>query len=258
MTDPLRWLTTVRASHDRLAATAQALAPSDLGRRSYCREWSLADVLSHLGSQAEIFSLFVDAGLEGREPPSQEAFQPIWDTWNARSPEGQVAESVAANEALVARLESLGPEALAGFRLALFGMDLDAAGLLRMRLSEHAVHAWDVAVALDPGARIAPDAVELLLGGLPEMAGRVGRPSASSTTVAVTTTDPVIRFNLVTGGVRLEPIGDEPVGEHAAASIELPAEALVRLVYGRLQGTDAIRVEGGIGPEQLQAVFPGF
>ena len=44
-----------------------------------------------------------------------------------------------------------------------------------MRLSEHAVHTWDVAVSLDPAAEVAPDAVELLLVQLPMLAGWTGK-----------------------------------------------------------------------------------
>lgn len=259
--DPGPWLAAVRRSHDRLGAQVRALDVSDLGRPSYCGEWSIAQVLSHLGSQAEIFSLFVDAGLAGSDAPSQDAFGPIWDAWNARPTEAQAADSLAANEALVARLEGLDPDALAVFRLDLFGMDLDAAGLLRMRLSEHAVHAWDVAVALDPAARVAPDAVELLVDGLPELAQRVGKPAARPAVIAVATVDPSRRFTLTTGGVHLDPDGDEPVGRQVDGSIELAAEVLLRLVYGRLQeaDTDTVRVRAeGTGLGDLRAVFPGF
>jgi uncharacterized protein (TIGR03083 family) len=179
-TDPGPWLASVRRSHDRLTAEVVSLGASDLERPSYCSEWSIAQALSHLGSQAEIVSLFVEAGLTGGDAPTREAFEPIWAAWNARTPEAQASDSLATNEALVARLEGLDPEALATFRLNLFGMDLDAAGLLRMRLSEHAVRVWDVAAALDSAARIAPDAVELLVEDLSETAARAGTSAGRS------------------------------------------------------------------------------
>ncbi len=256
VTDPGPWLRSVRRSHDRLTRLALALEPSQLGRRSYCTEWSVAHVLSHLGSQAEIFDLFVDAGLRGADPPEQSAFGPIWDSWNNRSPEDQAADSASANEQLVGRLESLGSD-LASFRLTVFGMDLDAAGLLRMRLSEHAVHTWDVAVAFDAGALVAPDAVELLVDGLPEMAARVGKPAPEPAAITVRTSDPDRRFVLQTDGVRLDP--DTETG--GDASLGLPAEALLRLVYGRLD--DRTLLSGtidapGVSLEALRAVFPGF
>lgn len=258
VTDPMPWVRAVRASHDRLAGIVATLDSAALRKRSYDKEWSIADVLSHLGSGAEIFELSVNAGLGG-EPPGQEDNERIWDTWNARSPEEQAAQSVAANEALVSRVESLTPDQLAAFRVAIFGgMIMDAAGLLRMRLSEHAVHTWDIAVALDPAARVSQDAVTLLIGGLPQMMRWMAKKAADPRVIAVTTTNPEGTYTLDTGGVTLTPgSGDVP----AAAFIELPAEALLRLVYGRLGEPEVasgeVRLSGVTLPE-LQAVFPGF
>jgi uncharacterized protein (TIGR03083 family) len=236
------------------------LSPAELGARSYSSEWTIADVLSHLGSQAEIFSLFVDAGLGGGDAPDQSAFQPVWDSWNSRAPGDQAAESVIANERLVSRLEILEEDALRSFRLDMFGMSLDAAGLLRMRLSEHAVHAWDIAVALDPAAVIAPDAVDLLIDGLPEMAARVGKPAPEPATVTVTTSDPDRRFALQTDGVTLESQAGT-ADERGDAWIALPAEALIRLVYGRLDGTHRgaeLVTASTVSLDQLRSLFPGF
>lgn len=50
-------------------AAGRLLGVGDLQRRSYAPDWSIAQVLSYLGSQAEIFGLFLDAGLSGEDPP---------------------------------------------------------------------------------------------------------------------------------------------------------------------------------------------
>ena len=137
---PSPWVTTLRRSHDQVVRRTVDLDATGLTQPSYDSEWTIAEVLSHLGSQAEIFSLLVDAGLTGGDAPGPEAFGPIWDVWNARSPEEQRSESRVANESLLRRLEGLEPEELEAFRLAAFGIEIDADWLLRMRLSEHAVH----------------------------------------------------------------------------------------------------------------------
>jgi uncharacterized protein (TIGR03083 family) len=258
---PAPWLTTLRRSHDRVVRRTADLDVTGLTQPSYDSEWTIADVLSHLGSQAEIFGLLVEAGLTGGDAPGPEAFGPIWDVWNARSPEEQRSESTTANEALLHRLEGLEPGELEAFRLAAFGTEVDAAGLLRMRLSEHAVHAWDIEVVFQPDSPVAADAVELLVDGLPEMAARSGKPSAQPATIEVVTTQPDRRFGLVTGGVRLEPVSDGSTAESISGSVHLTGEALVRLVYGRLddehlgsEGVEAI----GITLDELRAIFPGF
>ena len=259
MTDPAPYVRALRASHDRLAGIAGSLDADDLRKQSYAKEWSIADVLSHLGSGAEIFELFVNAGVGTGELPGQEDMQRIWGTWNARSPEEQAARSIAANEALVSRFESLTPVQLDALQVTMFGgMVTDAAGLLRMRLSEHAVHSWDVAVAVDPAARISQDAVELLAGGLPQLMQWAGKKAADPAVIAVTTTSPDGAYTLDTGGVTLTPGSLET---SASASLELTSEALLRLVYGRVDestvASGELRAKNVTLPE-LQAVFPGF
>ena len=256
MNDAIQARQAVRASQDRLATLVDELDEADLVRPSYDDGWTVADVLSHLGSQAEIFLLFVDAGLSGTEAPTSEAFGPIWDTWNSKAPVDQVADSIAVNEAFVRRLEALDDEQLGTFSLSLFGMDLDAAGLLRMRLSEHAIHSWDVAVAFDEGATIPLDAAEILVDALGATVERVGQPTEVPLHVAVATSAPALSLVLETEGVRLTP-GD---ASGTGSRIEIAAEALIRLVYGRLDddhlGHPAV-VTQGIELDVLRQVFPG-
>src|SRR5450759_5398690 len=172
-TDPHRWIAAVRLSHDRLASLVKPLTPEQLRGPSY-HDWSIAEVVGHLGSGAESFMGWIDAAIERKDPPGPEAMQPIWDAWNARSPEDKVRDGLAYDERVVQRFESLTGEELARRHLSLFGMELDAAGLARVRLSEHAVHSWDIAVALDPSAQVFPEAVDLLIDTLGFLAGRIG------------------------------------------------------------------------------------
>ena len=162
-----------------LQASVEPLDPGQLEQRSYASEWSIAQVLSHLGSQAEIFGLFLDAGLSGQDPPGPDAFRPIWDTWNAKSPQAQAADALRADQATLERFESLDADEQARLHLNLFGMELGTAGLARMRLSEHAIHTWDVLVALDPAATVAPDAV-----ACSSTRSTSSRPGAPSRTVS--------------------------------------------------------------------------
>ena len=180
MADFPTWLAALRRSHDRMTALVGGLTDEQAMLRSYADEWSLAQVASHLGSQAEIFGLFLTAGLTGADVPDGDTFVPIWDRWNALAPRSQVADSVSANERFVARLEHLEPEQQDAFALSLFGSDVDIAGLTALRLGEHALHTWDIAVALDPAATVAPDAVELLIDLLPQRAAAAGSPSPAA------------------------------------------------------------------------------
>jgi uncharacterized protein (TIGR03083 family) len=249
-------VTALRHSHDGLARIVAPLDVPQLELPSYAADWSVAQVLSHLGSQAQIFNLFLDAGLSGQDPPGAEAFQPIWAEWDARDARAQAADSLSANEALVRRFESLDEAQRDRFRLKAFGMDVDAAGLARMRLGEHAVHSWDVAVAFDPTAMVAGDSVSLLIDTLSPLAARAGKADGKQRRILISTTGPTREFLLQTGeSVTLEESG----GDYDLPALQLPAEALVRLVYGRLDPAHTPAVEADqVDLGELRQIFPGF
>ena len=255
-TSPDPWIGALRHSHDRLQALVEPLDLASLEQRSYASEWSIAQVLSHLGSGAEIFGLFLEAGLTGQAPPSRDAFVPVWNAWNAKDPQAQATDGLRADEALVERLESLDPDQRAGLRLQMFGMDLDLTALARMRVSEHTVHTWDVAVALDPSATVAPEAVGLLIDTVGQLAARSAKPDGKQRRLLVSTSDPERDFVLETGdAVSLT----ESDGGQRLPELRLPAEAFVRLVYGRLGPHHTPPVEAdGVDLDELRHLFPGF
>ena len=253
---PEPWIDALRHSHDRLRSSVEPLDAEQVQQQSYASEWSIAQVLSHLGSGAQIFRMFLDAGLSGAEPPGQEAFPPIWAAWNARAPHAQAADGLTADRELVERFESLDAGQRDRVRLQLFGMDLDITGLARLRVGEHAVHTWDVAVALDPAATVAADAVALLIDTLGQVAGRAARPEGRQLKLCVSTTSPERHFLLETGE-NLTLVAAGP--DDSLPQLRLPAEALVRLVYGRLDATHTPAVETKqVDLDELRTIFPGF
>jgi uncharacterized protein (TIGR03083 family) len=257
MADFPTWLAALRRSHERMTALVDGLTDEQVTLRSYADEWSLAQVASHLGSQAEIFELYLTAGLTGADAPDGDVLVPIWDRWNTRAPRSQLADSVAANEHFVARLEHLEPEQQDAFALSLFGSDIDIAGLTALRLGEHALHTWDIAVALDPAATLAQDAVELLVDILPERAAAAGTPVPAGRPLEVVTSDPARTFHLtldpaVTLTAQAGPTPDASVAR-------FPAEAFLRLVAGRLDPDHTpLGVDAGDHLDELRQAFPGF
>jgi hypothetical protein len=128
-----------------------------------------------------------------------------------------------------------------------------------MRLGEHAVHTWDVAVVLDPTAAIAPDAVELLVDTLPATGARVGKTAEDARTLVVETIEPQRRFVLTTGPAVTLVRESDLDSDSGPADLRLPAEALIRLVFGRLDSEHTPEeVTGGELLPHLRQVFPGF
>ncbi|HEY2549093.1 MAG TPA: maleylpyruvate isomerase family mycothiol-dependent enzyme [Streptosporangiaceae bacterium] len=260
--DPRIWIAALRGSCERLAALVATLTPEQLRAQSYCTDWTNAQVLSHLGSGAEIAMLMLPGALGQAEPVGREAFEPVWDSWNAKSPDDQAADALAADEKHVRALEQLTDAELAGVSLAFFGMTLDAAGMVRLRLGEHALHTWDIEVFSDPSATVAADAAGLLIDNVPEfLAPRLGKPQDEPFAARIRTTGPD-RDYLLTAAETVT-MADWPADGAApgeVSDVTMPAEALLRLSYGRM--------DPGHTPPQVQAdpaavgrlreIFPGF
>ncbi|HEY1988382.1 MAG TPA: maleylpyruvate isomerase family mycothiol-dependent enzyme [Acidimicrobiales bacterium] len=235
------------ASAQQLAGLVKPLTPDQLRQSAYPSEWTIADVLSHLGSGG-VTSL---RRLDGEEFE----MQAIWDEWNAKSPDRQAADAVEADRALLARLGSLTPEDRA--RRFLFGpMDLDLVSALRLRLNEQVQHTWDIAVTLDPTATISPGAAELLIDSLGMMAGFAGRPTGEKRTITVGTRAPIRQFELVLGP---DAVALSPSPTAGKPDLELPAEALIRLVGGRLDPDHTPAVDDPDSTlDELRRVFTGY
>lgn len=255
-----RTIAALRTTHDGLARVVAGVTPDQLGMVSGASAWSLAQVLSHLGSGAEISAGGFRRALDGSVPADN---QTVWDRWNAMAPQEQADGFLTADLALVELLEGLGAEQRDELRIELgfLPAPLPVAGAAGMRLNEAAQHSWDVRVALEPSATLDPEAAEVLVehlaGDLGFLLGFIGKADQLSETAVVTVagTDVVL---VVADGVSLAgSTGDaEPT-----ASFSGGPEALVRLIGGRL-GTaytpPGLTVTGNVTLDDLRRVFPGY
>jgi uncharacterized protein (TIGR03083 family) len=259
-TDARTWIGTLRNSHGRLASLVAPLSPEQLRSGSYDSDWSVAQVLSHLGSGAEIALLMLPGALGEAEPAGREAFQPVWDIWNAKSPDEQAADSLVSDARHVQALEQLSDDDLARISLPFFGMNLDAVGVVRLRLGEHALHTWDVAVTFGPKATVSADAVSLLIDNVPQfLAPRLGKAPEVPFRIRIRTTDPE-RDYLLAAADAISMTDWPGDGAGADAEVRMPAEALLRLAYGRLDPAHTPAAVAGEAADlaRLRAIFPGF
>ncbi|MFC4530281.1 maleylpyruvate isomerase family mycothiol-dependent enzyme [Sphaerisporangium dianthi] len=252
----------LRSGLDDLTALVRGFTADDLARRSGASEWDVSQVLSHLGSGAEIFLAAIDGAVEGTGTPEMDVIKGIWARWDAMSRSERAEHFVTANEALVRRFEELDRSAKDDLRIELWfpAPPVDVAGLAGMRLSEFAYHTWDIEVVSDPAATLTPQAVALLLdqaGGLIGFTGRAGGLDGQAT-LAVRVTSPERSFGLdVRDSVSLTDAPGTPDGVLTA-----PAEWWLRLIAGRHapEHTPAeVSLESGtVTLDDLRRVFPGF
>ena len=257
-----RTIKALRTGHDNLAAKVVVLTPADLGAQSGSSEWTVAQVLSHLGSGAEIHTAMLDRNLNGGAEPSPDANQRVWDRWDAMSRAEQADNFLKANAVLVERYESLDDDtrSTAQIDMGFLPAPVDLATAAGFRLNEFTLHAWDVEVGNDDEARLAQDAVEQLLEVAPLMLAWLGKPDVLDNrpvTLRVHLTDLGRTLGLQVDDAMA--LTDEPAD--ATASLSLPSESWHRLLFGRL-GPDhtpgEVAIDGPVTLHELRQVFPGF
>jgi uncharacterized protein (TIGR03083 family) len=253
----------LRAGHDSLVALVAGLDDEALTGPSGASDWDISQVLSHLGSGAEISRAGVRAALDGGEGPGSGFNQTVWDRWNGMSPRERADEFPKSNAALVELYEAMDADTRENLRIDLgfLPAPVDVATAARMRLNEFALHSWDVRVAYVPDATLAPEAAGPLLHGSGDLLGWISksdRLNGKHGVIQVTTTEPSSVFALnLADHISL----DFAAPEKYDGTLALPAEAWVRLTTGRLapDHTPAgVSTTGDAELELLREVFPGY
>jgi uncharacterized protein (TIGR03083 family) len=256
-----RTIADLRATHDELAALVPGLSDEQLTGPSGASEWTVAQVLSHLGSGAEIGLASLRATLDGTDAPAPDFNQGVWDRWNAMTPRDQAAGYLEHDARLVETYEALTADQRATLTvdLGFLPAPLPIAAVAGMRLGEAAQHSWDVRVALDPAAGLPAGTAEVLAehfaGGLAFLTGFLGKPDTLGKPAVVEIQGS--GFGLVIGdGVALVASPTDPT-----ATFVGPLEAAIRLIGGRLgerYTPEGVTVIGAVGLDDLRRVFPGF
>lgn len=254
-----RTIAALRSTHDDLAALVTGLSDEQLTGPSGSAEWPLAQVLSHLGSGAEIGLASLSAATGAAPAPAQDFNQSVWDRWNAQSPQEQAAGFLEHDARLVAAYEALTSDQRENLQVDLGFVKLPLSALAGMRLSEAAQHSWDVRVALDPDATIPESSAQLLAeqfaGGLAFLPGFVGKADALAKQAVVEIKGSGFGI-VVADGVTLTDAVSNPT-----ATFVGPLEAAIRLVGGRLtlaHTPTGVEVIGDVTLDELRTVFPGY
>jgi uncharacterized protein (TIGR03083 family) len=256
-----RTITALRDQHDGLRERVSGLTDDQLALRSGSSEWDVAQVLSHLGSGAEISLAGLRATLADEPPLAADFNQGVWDRWNAMSSRDQADGFLDADAQLVTALEAIDASTRESLtvQLGFLPSPLPLAGVVGMRLGEVVQHHWDVDVAFDPAAAIGADAAVLVAehfaGDLGFLLGFTGKADALPRRAAITLGDSGYGL-LIDDAVTLTGTPVEPTGAFRG-----PLEAAVRLLAGRLtpdHTPDDVAVSGDVSLDDLRRVFPGY
>ncbi|HEX3332739.1 MAG TPA: maleylpyruvate isomerase family mycothiol-dependent enzyme [Acidimicrobiales bacterium] len=243
----------LRASVARLHGLVGGFDDGQLEGPSYDSDWTVADVLSHLGSGAVLMERRLDDARSGVESTIDP--QPVWDEWNAKTPRAKADDALTEDERLLRSIASLTESQWEELTFNFGPVTVGVEAAVALRLNEHAFHTWDIEVMSDKGATLPPDAVAVVVDNLGFIARFTAKPAGGEREVWVRTTDPERHFT-----VRLTDESAELLEGDAGASddLVLPAEAFCRLVYGRLDPDHSPEVdENGEVLDLLRRVFPG-
>ena len=251
-----RTITALRSEHEKLAGLVRTLTEDQLAATSGAADWTVAQVLSHLGSGAEIGR--VPIARAAGETVTAEDNQTIWARWDDSAPRTQAEGFLEHNGRWLDTVEAFTPEQRGSLTVDLGYLPepVPLVTALGMRLNEVANHSWDARVAFDPNAGVDADSaavlVDLLVGPLGFLLGFFAKPAELAAPVAVA----------VPGGGLVIDDGVTVVDhlESPSATFNGPPEAFVRLISGRLKAPyeHGATVDGTVTLADLQRVFPGY
>jgi uncharacterized protein (TIGR03083 family) len=222
-----------RDEFDRLNRYLEALAPGGWVEQSYCTDWLVYQVVSHIGSGSRIGRMRLESWLSGAPPATREVMQSVWGLFDSLGPEQMLsAYQEAAQEYLAAEAatpDDAGAREVDGFlgKRPIYAYQLG-------RAWELACHSWDVQVSRDPHARFDPQAVALLAPRLQHVGAFLDKERA-----AALSTKPIV-FRLADSGAEytLDPGAERPRLQPGASAdaplvVEGPDEEIMRFVAGR-------------------------
>lgn len=255
---PRRWVSALGDAHERLALIVNDLSPDDMNFQSYEKDHTITQLLCHLGAGAETGLAAFRAAARGLPPPSPDVLNAIRKVWANRAPEHVASEVLAADEQYIRFLENMPDDELVALRIFLYIRKVGIVPVVRPRLGELAIHAWDIETVYEPATLVAADAVDLLVRDLAELPPWFGKPQGRNFRVQVTTESPECHF-VIDVNERVTVVSGKPAGA-VDGHLIMPAEALVRLVFARLdpERTPEVEAVGEVSLDDVRAIFPGY
>jgi uncharacterized protein (TIGR03083 family) len=245
----------------RLNAYLEALDAEGWLEQSYCTDWPVYQVVSHIGSGSRIGGLRVQAWVGGGPAVTRETMQQIWAHFDALEASQMYASFSAAVREYLA-VEAATPDAAGLQEVDGFAGKRPLYAYQLSRTWELACHSWDVYVSRNRAAQLDPAAVAVLGENL----HFINLPFDKERGAALSTNP--IAFRLLDSGrtYTLDPTAERPRVAQATDPADAPLviagpdEEIVRFVSGRhfVPGARP-RLEVSRGtPQELAAVRRAF
>ncbi|MDJ0346555.1 maleylpyruvate isomerase family mycothiol-dependent enzyme [Streptomyces sp. H10-C2] len=238
MTENLEFSALLQLIDERSAAfrSAVAAAPSLDAPVPSCPEWTLFDLVQHLGTGQRWWAAIVAAG-PAEAPPAKDAAQV------PREPEALLAWYAESNELLLSALRGAGPERECWAWWGAGVSPANARGVARRRVHEVLVHTYDAQLA---AGAVQPMPTDVAIDGVAEFLDTCNSTPAPWPHEAAT-----IHYHATEGrswllaldgtGAWPAPLTDDAAP--ASASATGTAEQLLLFVWGRLTLSD-LKIEG--------------
>jgi uncharacterized protein (TIGR03083 family) len=231
-----------RAEAEALAARWRAWDAAAWEAPSACAGWAVKDVAAHITEGAARAVPVVRATLAGEPAPQFTAEQRAARTREIRAlPGAELAIRFPRDvDAVFVLFEGADEDALATTVVVPAGPHT-LVELATQRLVEAALHAWDCAAPRDPAAALRPEAAALVIDYLLSCVGRM----ATGDVGGLTATYHCALEGPGGGPITLSLADGQATASRGApaaadATLTLPAEAWVRLIWGRLDLADAL------------------
>jgi uncharacterized protein (TIGR03083 family) len=264
--DARRVLDRSRAEYKRLLGYLEHLPAAGWTEQSACAEWQVYRVVSHLGSQAQIHAIRLEAGLRGDRPMTDEQRNEVWDHFNSLKPDEMLPAFRRTNDEYFKVADSLTDEELGRSIPWNRPEPAPVVNAVVGRLNEQVLHAWDIEWARNRQATLAPEPLPDLLehnisparlSGLvkpdraPELDGKI--------------IGFLIRPPSVAAHLQVDSAGAKGAigrAETPDVTLHLPTEAFIRLLWGRYDldaglKSGQVKIDHPELAEELHRLFPG-
>jgi uncharacterized protein (TIGR03083 family) len=223
-----------QAEFGRLNSYLEALDADGWVEQSYCTDWLVFQVVSHISSGSKIGGLRVKAWVADGPAVTRETMQEIWGHFDALEPSQMYASFSPAVRDYLA-VEAATPDAAGLQEVDGFAGKRPLYAYQLARIWELACHSWDVYVSRNRSAVLDPVAVELLGAHL----HLINLPFDKERGAALATRP--IAFQLADSGrtYTLDPTAERPRVAQATDAgdaplvIQGPDEEVIRFVSGR-------------------------